>query len=106
MHRRNEDERHEDEPMSWLFLIEENADAESVADDYWSPNGTCLDIAVEITTVADFLAGKEGEAERFSIPLQDREAFCEACGKDYAVWEAGVDPCPFCGAVPQEDGEE
>ena len=61
---------------------------------------------MEITTAADFLARKEGEVERFSIPLQDREAFCDACGKDYAVWEPGVDPCPFCGAVPEEDVEE
>jgi len=98
-----EDARHVADPTSWVFLIDEDYDAESVADNYWSHVSTCLDIAVEITTAADYLAGKEGKVTRFSIPLGDRLNCCEACGKDYAVWAPGVDPCPFCGAVPEEE---
>jgi hypothetical protein len=98
-----EDERHKDDPVYWVFLIDEDDDAGRVADDYWSHVDTCLDIAVEITTTADFLAGKEGETQRFSIPLGDRLRDCESCGKEYAVWAPGVDPCPFCGVVPVEE---
>lgn len=100
---RCEDERHEDDPTSWVFLIERNYDATSVADDFWYHVDTCLDIAVEITTAADFLAGRKGEVTSFSIPLGDRLYDCGACGKEYAVWKPGVDPCPFCGGVPEED---
>jgi hypothetical protein len=99
---RCEDERHKDDPVYWVFLIDEDDDAGSVADDYWSHVDTCLDIAVEITTAADFLAGKEGEVTRFSIPLGDRLYDCEACGKEYATLKPGVDPCWRCGAVPEE----
>jgi hypothetical protein len=98
-----EDARHKDTPAYWVFLIAEDYDAESVASNYWRHVDTCLDIAVEITTAADFLAGKAGKTQRLSIPLRDREAFCEACGKDYAVWAPGVDPCSFCGVVPVEE---
>ena len=100
---RCEDERHKDKPAHWVFLIDEDYDAESVASNYWSNVDTCLDIAVEITTAADFLAGKEGEVTRFSIPLGDRLYCCESCGKEYATLKPGVDPCWRCGAVPEEE---
>lgn len=100
---RCEDARHKDTPAYWVFLIDEDCDAESVASNYWSNVDTCLDIAVEITTAADFLAGKEGKTQRFSVPLGDRLYCCEFCGKEYATLKPGVDPCWRCGAVPEEE---
>jgi hypothetical protein len=102
-----EDERHAEESdvpaaVAWLFESWDDPSAGGVANAFWDGGFQCLDISVEVTTVGQFRRNPgSGEVTRFSIPLGDRLYNCESCRKEYAVRQPGVDPCPFCGAVPQ-----
>lgn len=110
-------EQHSDDPGYWVFWIDDfewehyGADTERVADavcdEFGFNDGHCLDIGVEIVSAGDFLAGRKGAEYDFSMPLGDRTVDCENpdCGREYAVRNPGVDPCPFCGAIPGQEAE-
>jgi hypothetical protein len=88
--------------LGWVFLIDEG-DAPRVeigAEEFWPSDSAYLDISVEMVIVADFLGGRKGKTEEFSVPLGDRLARCETCNEAYAAWSHGLDPCQLCGMVP------